>query len=49
MRPRTVNIVVSVSGMTMPLATVMIQNFTKFLTPETELICPACNAKPKLY
>jgi hypothetical protein len=30
----------------MPLATVTIQNFTKFLEPETELICPACNAKP---
>ena len=49
MRPRTVNIVVSVSGMTMPLATVTIQNFAKFLEPETELLCPACGAKPKLY
>jgi len=45
-RPRTVNIVVSVSGMTMPLATVTIQNFTKFLEPETELVCPACHSKP---
>lgn len=46
MRPRTVNIVVSVSGMTMPLATVTIQKFADFLMPETELLCPACNAKP---
>ena len=47
MRQRTINIVVSVSGMTMPLATVTIQNFSKILTPETELVCPKCGAKPK--
>jgi len=47
LRPRTVNIVVSVSGMTMPLATVTIQHFAKMLTPETELVCPACGAKPR--
>jgi len=46
MRPRTVNIVVSVSGMTMPLATVTIQKFADFLVPETELVCPKCNQKP---
>lgn len=46
MRPRTVNIVVSVSGMTMPLATVTVKKFADFLTPETELLCPACNQKP---
>jgi len=46
MRPRTVNIVVSVSGMTMPLASVTIQNFANWLEPETDLLCPACNAKP---
>ena len=47
MRPRTVNIVVSVSGMTMPLATVTIQKFNAFLKTETELLCPACGTKPK--
>jgi hypothetical protein len=33
----------------MPLATVTIQNFTKFLEPETELVCPACHSKPEWH
>jgi hypothetical protein len=30
----------------MPLATVTIKKFADFLTPETELLCPACGSKP---
>jgi hypothetical protein len=33
----------------MPLASVTIQNFTKFLMPETELVCPACHSKPEWH
>lgn len=47
MRPRTLKISVSLSGMTaMPIATVTITKFADFLEPDTDLICPQCKTKP---
>jgi len=47
LRPRTVKIVVRLSGMEMPIASVKIQKFADVLEAETELLCPACKGKPK--
>ena len=47
MRPRTLKISVSLSGMTaMPIATVTIRRFADFIEPETDLLCPRCREKP---
>lgn len=46
MRPRTVDIVVTMSGMTMPLATVSIQLFASILEADTALVCPKCGQIP---
>ena len=46
MRPRTIKIAVRLSGMEMPIASVKIQKFADIQTPETDLLCPRCKAKP---
>jgi len=49
MRPRKLKIVVRVSGMEMPVASVRIQKFADILQPETDLLCPKCKQKPKWH
>jgi len=49
MRPRKLKIVVRVSGMEMPIASVKIQKFADVLKPETDLLCPKCKQKPKWH
>jgi hypothetical protein len=47
MRIRILKIGVRIGSLEMPLASVKIQSFADVLEPETDLVCPACKAKPK--
>jgi len=49
MRPRKLKIVVRVSGMEMPVASVRIQKFADMLKPDTDLLCPKCKQKPEWH
>lgn len=45
-RPRTLKIAVSVSGMETEIASIRIQKFADVRTADTELLCPKCKQKP---
>jgi len=47
LRPRTIKIVVRLSGFDMPVASVKIQKYADVLKPETDLLCRKCKQKPK--
>jgi len=49
LRPRKIRLIVKLAGFKMPIAEAKIVKYADMLEAKTELVCPKCLGKPKLY